>query len=114
MRYFLILFTVCSFLFAGMDVKGLITSIDHSKKTITINNNITIQVLPQTEIKLDDCGMFGNDIYGKFTDLKVNSFVDVDVFMMGNQMSASPQNQADSLSYIAEEIELQCHRNRAY
>lgn len=114
MRYFVILFGFFGFLFAGMDIKGIITSIDNTNKTITINNNTQIKVLPQTVIKLDDCGMFGSDLYGRFTDLQVNSFVDVDVFVTGDQMNMMQSNQANGIVYVAEEVELKCNRTRAY
>lgn len=68
--------------------------------------------MPQTVIELDDCGMFGQDIYGKFVDLKVNSFVDVDLVL--NNYQFDPNQPPANLSYIAEKIELKCNRNSAY
>lgn len=112
MKYFIILFGLFGLLFADMDVKGLITAIDNDKKTIVVNDSILIKILPQTKIKLDDCGLFGNDIYGKFTDLKVNSLVDVDVFVGSNQMDVMQTGKG--IVYIAEEVELKCNRNSAY
>lgn len=112
MKYFVMIFGFFGLLFADMDVKGLITSIDDSEKSIIVNGNTKIKVLPQTKIKLDDCGLFGNDIYGKFADLKVNSFVDIDVFVTGNQTNTMQSNQ--DIIYIAEEIELKCNKNSAY
>lgn len=113
MRYFFVIFGFFGFLM-GMDIQGIITSVDSPKKIIVVNNNVQIKVLPQTVIKLDDCGMFGNDVYGRFTDLKVNSFVDVDVFVTGDQMNMMQSNQMNNFVYVAEEIELQCNKYRAY
>lgn len=96
----------------GFDIKGIINNIDNDAKTITVNN-IIIKVMPQTHIKLDDCGIFGMDMNGKFVDLTMGSFVEVEAWP--NQ---AVQNQANTssnaASYIASEIELKCVKNKAY
>lgn len=94
----------------GFEVKGIINSIDQNAKTIVVNN-IGIQIMPQTHIKLDDCGIFGTDIDGKFSDLSVGSFVEVEAWpnsAVGNGV------QNTSVSYIASEVEQKCVSNRAY
>ena len=105
-------------LFAGgMDLEGLITGIDDKNKTIAING-VVVQVLPQTRIKLDDCGIFGTDLAGKFVDLKQGAFVEAEVFpnmsSVAGQYATPNAGAAGAPMYIAEEIELKCTRNRAY
>ena len=90
---------------ADMDINGQIVSVNDAKKTITIagpSGNVEIQVFPYTELKGDDCGVFGAwDTYEKFTALKVGMFVKID---------AIPQAQG---ILGAKEIEWQCGR-KAY
>ena len=101
----------------GMDLDGIITAIDDKNKTITINGYL-VQILPQTKIELDNCGVFGMDIAGKFVDLKVGSFVEAEVFpnmsSVVGQYATQNAGTAGAPVYIAEEIELKCTRNRAY
>lgn len=101
-----------------MELKGLITNVDDANKTIAINGT-TIKILPQTKIKLDDCGIFGTDIDGKFVDLKLNSFVEAEVFpnmssIAGGQYATPDAGKAGAPIYIAEEVELKCTKNSAY
>ncbi|RDU57859.1 DUF5666 domain-containing protein [Helicobacter sp. MIT 99-5507] len=91
----------------GFEIKGIIGNIDNSAKIISVNN-INVQVMPQTHIKLDDCGIFGMDIDGKFSDLAVGSFVEVEAW------PNSAVNSGTGASYIASEIEQKCVSNRAY
>lgn len=102
---------------SDIEFKGIITSVDNAKKTISVNNTL-IQILPQTKVKLDDCGIFGTDLIGKFSDLKVNSFVEVDAFPNNAAMVGSYATQDAGKSgaplYIAEEVELKCVKNSAY
>ena len=90
---------------ADMDINGQIVSVNDAKKTITIagpSGNGEIQVVPYTELKGDDCGVFGAwDTHEKFTALKVGMFVKID---------AIPQAQG---ILGAKEIEWQCGR-KAY
>lgn len=90
---------------ADMDINGQIVSVNDAKKTITIagpSGNVEIQVFPYTELKGDDCGVFGAwDTHEKFTALKVGMFVKID---------AIPQTQG---ILGAKEIEWQCGR-KAY
>lgn len=81
------------------DIKGVIQSIDNAKKTITINGS-TIAVMPYTKIEQESCGM-GWDSAKKFTDLKKGDLVEVDL-MNGGQ------------GLVAESIDIQCMKNRAY
>lgn len=113
------LFVLFTIVFADdMEIKGLITNIDDTNKTIAINGT-TIKILPQTKIKLDDCGIFGTDLAGKFIDLKLNSFVEAEVFpnmsnIAGGQYATHDAGQVGAPIYIAEEVELKCTRNSAY
>lgn len=93
-----------------MEVKGVITTIDNNAKTILVNNFL-IQVMPQTQIKLDDCGIFGTDKIGKFVDLTIGSLVEVEVFP---KYAIQDQTIASNSNYIASEIELKCTKNKAY
>lgn len=94
----------------GFEIKGIINNIDNNAKTISVNN-ITIQVMPQTHIKLDDCGIFGMDVDGKFSDLAVGSFVEVEAWPNSAVNGVAPNA---TTSYIASEIEQKCVSNRAY
>lgn len=105
-------------LFAGgMDLDGIITAVDNNNKTITINGFV-VQILPQTKIKLDDCGIFGTDLAGKFVDLKQGAFVEAEVFpnmtSVAGQYATQNAGSAGAPVYIAEEVELKCVKNRAY
>lgn len=95
----------------GNDFRGVIDKIDEANKTITINGYV-VQIVPQTRIKLDDCGVFGTDKSGKFLDLKQGEFVKV------KMSSSTPPNALPSATnapaYIAQKVELKCVRNPAY
>ena len=90
---------------ADVDISGQIMQINDSKKTITIagpSGNVEIQVFPYTELKGDDCGMFGAwDTHENFSALKVGMFVEID---------AIPQAQG---MLGAKEIEWKCGK-KAY
>ncbi|CAM2845297.1 DUF5666 domain-containing protein [Helicobacter burdigaliensis] len=95
---------VPAFADSDMDISGQIMNVNDVNKTITLsgmNGNVVIKVFPYTEIKGDDCGMFGNDTHEKFVALKPGMFVQVD---------AIPQ--ADG-TLGAKEIEWKCG-HRAY
>ena len=100
-----------------MDLDGIITAVDNNNKTITINGFV-VQILPQTKIKLDDCGIFGTDLAGKFVDLKQGAFVEAEVFpnmtSVAGQYATQNAGSAGAPVYIAEEVELKCVKNRAY
>lgn len=91
---------------SDMDIEGLISSVDDANKTITINGFV-VQILPQTKIKLDECGVFGTDLAGKFVDLKQGSFAEAEVYPNTANAGATP-------SYIAKEVEVKCVKNSAY
>ncbi|MDD6056383.1 MAG: DUF5666 domain-containing protein [Helicobacteraceae bacterium] len=86
-----ILVATCSSVFAKSDieVQGQITSVDDAKKTITlsgVNGDILVQIFPHTELKGDDCGVFGRDVYEKFPALKVGMFVEVEGYPQANNV----------------------------
>lgn len=92
--------------YADMDMYGQITAVDNTAKTITLSGNggasIVVQVFPYTELKGDDCGIFGAyDTHEKFTALKPGMFIQVDGMPSANGV------------FGAREIEWQCGR-RAY
>lgn len=94
---------------SDMDIKGLITGVDDASKTITINGFV-VQILPQTKVKLDDCGMFGTDVAGKFVDLKQGSFAEAEVYPSTPNMP----NTGATPTYTAKEVEVKCVKNSAY
>ncbi len=107
------------------DVSGQIASVDDKNKTITIQGAtgaLTIKVLPYTEIKGDDCGSFGQDIYGTFKDLTPGKFVEIEAIPYGgynayNDSNANAINPQTGLpkdmQLTAKEIEWKC-RPKAY
>lgn len=108
------------------DVYGQIANVDNANKTITLasqtGGQLVIKVLPYTEIKGDDCGPFGMDVYGTFKDLTPGKFIKVEAVPYGgynaynnsNQNAINPQTGLPSDGQLtAKEIEWQCGR-RAY
>lgn len=103
------------------DVAGQISAVDNQNKTITLSGpggQLVIKVMPYTEIKGDDCGAFGQDVYGTFRDLTVGKFVEVDAIPYGgynayadsnagaiNPQTGLPQN----MQLTAKEIEWKCY-----
>lgn len=103
------------------DVAGQISAVDNQNKTITLSGpggQLVIKVMPYTEIKGDDCGAFGQDVYGTFKDLTVGKFVEVDAIPYGgynayadsnagviNPQTGLPQN----MQLTAKEIEWKCY-----
>lgn len=107
-----------SSLLADWDIKGQITAVDSNSKTVTIqgmSGSNVVQILPYTELKGDDCGQWGNDIYGTFTDLKQGMFVEAEVYPAGTKpgMPMGVQNtnnsaDANGAQFVAKEIEWKC------
>ncbi|WP_258864848.1 hypothetical protein [Helicobacter sp. MIT 14-3879] len=107
------------------DVQGQISAVDNEIKTITLSGpggDLVIKVLPYTEIKGDDCGVFGQDIYGSFSDLTVGKFIEVEAIPYGgynayNSSNANAINPRTGLpndmQLTAKEIEWKC-RPKAY
>lgn len=101
----------------GMDLNGIISNVDNANKTITINGTV-VQILPQTKIELDDCGVFGNDVLGKFSDLKNGDFVEAEVYPNSSQFvgeyATKNAGKQGAPMYVAEEVQKECVKNRAY
>lgn len=107
------------------DVRGQISAVDDKNKTITLSSaggQLVIKVLPYTEIKGDDCGAFGQDVYGTFKDLTVGKFVEVEAVPYGgynayadnNAQAINPQSGLPKdMQLTAKEIEWKC-RPQAY
>lgn len=77
------------------DVAGQISAVDNKNKTITLSGpggQLVIKVLPYTEIKGDDCGAFGQDVYGTFRDLTVGKFVKVEAIPYGGYNAYADSN----------------------
>lgn len=109
-------------LLADWDIEGQITAINPSAKTITIagmGGNAIVQILPYTKLKGDDCGLWGNDVYGTFADLKQGMFVEAEVYPagagmppMGGNTTQAPQI-VEEAQFVAKEVEWKC-MGRAY
>lgn len=111
MKKFLIFFVglAAQTLFADYDIEtaGLVTDVNNAQKTITITTvydaPMRIQILPNTEIDLDDCGLFGlYDGFGSFRDLKVGIFVEVELFSSSSLTSGKG---------IARKVDISCKGN---
>ena len=97
------------------DVAGQIAAVDNANKTITLagpGGQLVIKVLPYTEIKGDDCGAFGQDIYGSFKDLTPGKFVKVEAIPNGgyNAYNGGQMDNTTGLpkDLVAKEIEWKC------
>ena len=109
-------------LLADWDIEGQITAINAAAKTITIagmGGNAVVQILPYTKLKGDDCGPWGNDVYGTFADLKQGMFVEAEVYPagagmpnMGGNAAQAPQIVQEA-QFVAKEVEWKC-MPRAY
>ncbi|EJV0379047.1 hypothetical protein N5257_001978, partial [Campylobacter coli] len=65
-----------SMLFAdSLKLQGTIAEVYDNNKTLLIDSiyggQMAVRILPNTEIDMDNCGIFGMDKHGKFKDLKV-------------------------------------------
>lgn|GEM_PF-2548673 len=93
-------------------LEGIIASVDNVKKTITVDSiygdTIVVQILPNTEIELDDCGMFGMSKYGTFKNLLPGTFVEIKLYF------PALNNGGERANPIAYEIEIECYKKRAY
>ena len=58
------LLTISSFA-SSFKLQGIIASADHTNKTITVDSiygdSVVVKILPNTEIEMNDCGIFGID-----------------------------------------------------
>lgn len=93
-------------------LEGTIASVDNTNKTITVDSiygdSIVVQVLPNTEIELDDCGVFGMGKYGTFKNLLPGTFVEIKLYFQNFN------NGNERANPIAYEIEIECYKKRAY
>lgn len=96
-------------------IYGTIVDINDPAKTIlvetTYGERFNMKILPNTEIDMDDCGLFGMDKQGTFKDLKVGTFLEAEIFYgYGN----SGANQASQLKDVSvKKIDIEC-KKRAY
>ncbi|MDE5926479.1 MAG: hypothetical protein K2G68_07200, partial [Helicobacter sp.] len=93
----------------------------NKNKTINLSGpggQLVIKVLPYTEIKGDDCGAFGQDVYGTFKDLTVGKFVEVEAIPYGGYNAYADSNAGaidprtglpQSMQLTAKEIEWKCY-----
>lgn len=112
---FLMYSNVLAYAASGWKIEGFITELDDKAKTVTVDpgfgNAIKVQVLPFTEIDMEDCGPYGSDMYGTFKDLKVGMPTEVKVFPPNAFVA---QDIQDNGLPLAREIEVECGRPRAY
>ncbi|AJC85398.1 hypothetical protein IMC75_02795 [Campylobacter peloridis] len=80
MKFIITLACLCSFAFA-YKVQGILKNINPNTISIQTNfdNNLIITILPQTQIEIYGCGVFGsNKKQANVQDLKKGSFIKVD------------------------------------
>lgn len=87
---------------------GTIAQVDDGTKTIlvetTSGKNLNMKILPNTEIEMDECGIFWTDKQGTFKDLKVGTFLEAKFFHA---------NDANSSNITVKKIEIDC-KKKAY
>ncbi|WP_233704041.1 hypothetical protein [Helicobacter mesocricetorum] len=95
------------------DVYGQISAVDSVNKTITLSapgGQLVIKVLPFTKIKGDDCGPFGNDVYGTFKDLTIGKSIKAEIISYGAYPAVQDlAAQSPNTQYNAKEIEWKCY-----
>lgn len=95
----------------SVKLEGTIAQIYDNNKTLLIDSiyggQMSIKVLPNTKIEMDDCGIFGTDKDGTFKDLKVGDFLESKI---SYGVATTPNTQAIP---VAREIEIQCYK-KAY
>ncbi len=93
---------------SSFKLQGTIAKANIKDKTILVDSiygdSVAVKVLPNTEIDMDNCGVFGIDKYGTFKDLVPGTFVEIKLYFQENN-KANP---------IAREIEIECYKNKAY
>ncbi|WP_245892632.1 hypothetical protein [Helicobacter valdiviensis] len=91
-------------------LEGVIVGSNNEEKTIEVDSlygeRLSIKILPNTEIDMDNCGPFGSDKYGTFKDLKKDTYVEIKVYY--------PQGMQGDVLPVAKEIEIECHKPKAY
>ena len=114
------LFSTAAMADYDFDVQGQISAVNDKDKTITLagpGGQLVIKVLPYTEIKGDDCGAFGQDVYGSFKDLTPGKYVKVEAVPYGgyNAYNANNTQAIDPATGLpkdgqltAKEIEWKC------
>ena len=84
----------------GIKFHGVITNADINTRSITLDStpNVSLKILPNTEIDMEDCGLLGMwDKKGKWEDLKPGTFVKAEAY------SNAQNNQVN-----VKEIEIKC------
>ncbi|HEB9326917.1 TPA: hypothetical protein RZK19_001241 [Campylobacter coli] len=97
----------------SVKLQGTIAEVYDNNKTLLIDSiyggQMAVKVLPNTEIDMDNCGIFGIDKNGKFKDLKVGDFLEVKVYYPG--YSSNPTQTP--VIPVAREIDIECYK-KAY
>ncbi|KAA6227216.1 MULTISPECIES: hypothetical protein [unclassified Campylobacter] len=104
-------------LYADSGTYGTIVDINDAAKTIlvetTYGQRINVKILPNTEIDMEDCGIFGTDKQGTFSDLQVGTFIKAKTFYGYGYDANQQQNPQQIQNATAREIEIEC-KKRAY
>lgn len=105
---FLALFLTSSWLFAdGYKIYGTISQLYENNKTLIIDSvngaSMAVKVMPNTEIDMDNCGLFGMDKQGKWKDLKVGEFVEMKLYYQAKSEATT----------LVKEIQIDCDK-KAY
>ncbi|CAM4111552.1 hypothetical protein [Campylobacter armoricus] len=112
----LTILSLSSFAYAD-GIYGVIVDINDGAKTIlvdtTYGQKINMKILPNTEIDMDDCGIFGMDKQGTFKDLKVGTFIEAEIFKGYAQTTPNPQTPEQTQNITVKEIKIDC-KKRAY
>ncbi|WP_276883864.1 hypothetical protein [Campylobacter cuniculorum] len=98
-------------------IYGTIVDVNDAAKTIlvetTYGERLNMKILPNTEIDMDDCGLFGMDKYGTFRDLKVGTFLEAEIFYGYQNPNTQPNQPAQIKDVSVRKIDIECRR-RAY
>ena len=93
----------------SVKLQGTINQVYDNNKTLLIDSiyggQTAVKVLPNTQIDMDDCGIFGTDKSGTFKDLKTGDFLEIKLYY------TNTPNQP--VLPVAREIEVQCYK-KAY
>lgn len=89
-------------------LEGVIVNANNESKIIEVDSiygeRLSVKVMPNTEIDMDNCGPFGSDKYGTFKDLTKDIFVEIKIYHLLDNRDLP----------IAKEIEIDCKKPRAY
>lgn len=96
-------------------IHGTVVDINDTAKTVlleTMNGErLNMKILPNTEIDMDDCGLFGMDKQGTFKDLKIGTFLEAEIFHGYSNAGTNQSQQVKDVS--VKKIDIDC-KKKAY